>query len=193
MGKPLDAIDDTIRAFIEAQQMFFVATAPLDAAGHLNVSPKGLDTLRVLGPRTLAYLDFVGSGSETIAHIRQNGRIVLMWCAFSGPPNIVRVHGRADVIEPQDLEYAGLRRLFATTAPGVRSIVRVAVERVADSCGFGVPLYEYKGQRSQLARWAEHKGDEGLVEYQREKNRESLDGLPSLRWVAAHAEDDDRR
>jgi hypothetical protein len=191
MGQSHDALDDRIRGFIEAQQMFFVATAPLDPAGLLNLSPKGLDTLRVLGPRALAYLDFVGSGSETIAHLRQNGRVVLMWCAFAGPPNIVRVHGRGRVIEPQDPEYPGLRELFASTAPGVRSIIHIDVERVADTCGFGVPLYQYTGQRSQLAKWAEHKGDEGLVEYQRDKNRQSLDGLPALRWVGADG--DDRR
>jgi hypothetical protein len=193
MGKVLDVIDDRIRGFIEAQQMFFVATAPVDQDGHLNLSPKGLDTLRILGPRALAYLDYVGSGSETIAHLRQNGRIVLMWCAFAGPPKIVRVHGRGDVIEPPDAEFAEIRSLFPPDLPGVRSIVRVTVERVGDTCGFGVPLFEYVGQRSQLTRWAEHKGPEGLGEYQRNKNRVSIDGLPSLRWVGVAAADDDRR
>ena len=192
MGKVHEFIDDRIRAFIEAQQMFFVATAPLDASGHLNLSPKGLDTLRIVGPQTLVYLDYVGSGSETIAHLRQNGRIVLMWCAFAGPPNIVRVHGRGEVIEPPDPAFDGLRGLFPTTAPGVRSVIRIAVERVGDTCGFGVPLYEYTGQRSQLAKWAEHKGTDGLEQYQRDKNRVSVDGLPSLRWVGVAAPDDDR-
>jgi len=193
MGKVHELIDDKIRAFIEAQQMFFVATAPLDPSGHLNLSPKGLDTLRIVGPRTLVYLDYVGSGSETIAHLRQNGRIVLMWCAFAGPPNIVRVHGRGEVIEPPDPEFEELRGLFPATAPGVRSVVRIQVDRVGDTCGFGVPLYEYSGQRSQLTRWAEHKGTEGLNQYQRDKNRVSVDGLPSLRWVDVAAEDNDRR
>jgi hypothetical protein len=192
MGKVHEFIDDRIRAFIEAQQMFFVATAPLDPSGHLNVSPKGLDTLRIVGPRTLVYLDYVGSGSETIAHLRQNGRIVLMWCAFSGPPNIVRVHGHGDVVEPQDPDFDELRGLFSTTAPGVRSVIRIAVERVGDTCGFGVPLYEYAGQRSQLSKWAEHKGTDGLEQYQRDKNRASVDGLPSLRWVGVAVPDDDR-
>jgi hypothetical protein len=193
MGKVHDFIDDRIRAFIDAQPLFFVATAPLDPAGHLNLSPKGLDTLRILGPRTLIYLDYVGSGSETIAHLGQNGRIVLMWCAFAGPPNIVRVHGRGDVIEPPDPEFGEFRGLFPATAPGVRSVVRVAVERVGDTCGFGVPLFEYVGQRSQLTRWAEHKGAEGLEQYQRDKNRVSVDGLPSLRWAGVAAVEDDRR
>jgi hypothetical protein len=193
MGKVLEFIDDRIRTFIEAQQMFFVATAPLEPSGHLNLSPKGLDTLRIVGPRTLAYLDFVGSGSETIAHLRQNRRIVLMWCAFAGPPNIVRVHGRGDVIEPTDPEFDGLRSLFSTTAPGVRSVIRIEIERVGNTCGFGVPLYEYTGQRPQLAKWAEHKGAGGLAQYQRDKNRVSVDGLPSLRWVDVAGTDDDRR
>lgn len=192
MGKAHDFIDDRIRGFIEAQQMFFVATAPADLAGHLNLSPKGLDTLRILGPRTIAYLDYVGSGSETIAHLRQNGRIVLMWCAFAGPPNIVRVHGRGDVIEPPDPEFGELRGSFPPDVKGVRSIIRVTVERAGDTCGFGVPLFEYAGQRSQLTRWADHKGPEGLDEYQRAKNRVSVDGLPSLRWVGVAAPDDDR-
>lgn len=193
MGTAHAFIDDRIRAFIEAQQMFFVSTAPLEASGHLNVSPKGLDTLRIIGPHALVYLDFVGSGSETIAHLRQNGRIVLMWCAFAGPPNIVRVHGRGEVLEPQDPDFAALRDLFPPAAPGVRSLIRVHVERVADTCGFGVPLYQYTGQRTQLTRWAEHKGAAGLERYQREKNRTSLDGLPSLRWAGVAAADDDRR
>jgi hypothetical protein len=193
MGKVHDGIDDRIRGFIEAQQMFFVATAPSEPAGHLNLSPKGLDTLRILGPRTLIYLDHVGSGSETIAHLRQNGRIVVMWCAFAGPPNIVRVHGRGDVIEPSDPEFAEFRILFAADLPGVRSIIRITVDRVGDTCGFGVPLFEYAGQRSQLTRWAEHKGADGLKQYQRDKNRLSVDGLPSLRWVDVAARDDDRR
>ena len=192
MGQVHEFIDDRIRAFIEAQQMFFVATAPLDASSHLNLSPKGLDTLRIVESRTLVYLDYVGSGSETIAHLRQNGRIVLMWCAFAGPPNIVRVHGRGEVIEPPDPAFDGLRGLFQTTAPGVRSVIRIAVERVGDTCGFGVPLYEYMGQRSQLAKWAEHKGTDGLEQYQRDKNRLSVDGLPSLRWVGVATPDDDR-
>jgi hypothetical protein len=193
MGKVHEFIDDRLRAFIEAQQMFFVATAPLESSGHLNVSPKGLDTLRIIEPRTLVYLDHVGSGSETIAHLRQNGRIVLMWCAFDGPPNIVRVHGRGEVVEPQDASFADLRRLFPVELPGVRSVIRVAVERVGDTCGFGVPLFEYRGQRAQLAKWAQHKGAEGLAAYQREKNQRSVDGLPSLRWVEVAGSDGNRQ
>jgi hypothetical protein len=184
-------IDERVRAFIGAQQMFFVATAPLDAAGHLNISPKGLDSLRVLGPHAVAYLDHVGSGAETIAHLRENGRIILMLCAFLGPPKILRLHGRGEVLEPQDAGFGALRALFAA-APAVRAIVRVTVERVSDSCGFGVPLFHYQAQRTQLADWASRKGDAGLLAYQRDRNRVSLDGLPALRWVETPAGSGDR-
>ena len=182
MGKLYEEIDGDVRAFIEAQQMFFVATAPLDGAGHVNVSPKGLDTLRVLTARRIAYLDYVGSGAETIAHLRENGRIVLMFCAFQGPPKIIRVHGRGEVLEPQDAEYRRLRPLFPDVASG-RTIISVGVERIADSCGFGVPLYAYEHQRSQLTDWADRKGEDGLQTYQAERNARSVDGLPALEWA----------
>jgi predicted pyridoxine 5'-phosphate oxidase superfamily flavin-nucleotide-binding protein len=182
MGKTYPAIDARIRAFIAAQQMFFVATAPRDESAHLNISPKGLDTFRVLDDHTIGYLDYVGSGAETIAHLRENGRVVIMFCAFQGPPNIVRLHGRGDVVEPQDAEYAALRPLFPPGA-GSRAIIRVRVDRIADTCGFGVPLYSYEGQRTQLTDWAERKGEPALMEYQEKKNAESIDGLPALRWV----------
>ena len=182
MGKLYERIDQDLRAFIEAQHLFFVATAPLDAAGHVNVSPKGLDSLRVLDERTVAYLDHVGSGAETIAHVRENGRITVMFCAFAGSPKIVRLHGQGRAIEPQDADYATLRSLFPA-APGVRSIVRVDVERVSGSCGFGVPLYSYEGDRTHLADWADRKGEAAVAGYQREKNRTSIDGLPALRWA----------
>lgn len=192
MGKVHESIDDRVRAFIEAQKVFFVATAPLDEAGHINLSPKGLDALRVLGPRTVAYLDHVGSGAETIAHLRENGRIVLMWCAFEGPPMILRAHGHGEVLEPADAAYVRLRGLFPSEPAG-RAIIRVEIERLSDSCGFGVPLYVFSSQRSQLPAWAERKGEAGLMGYQREKNRLSIDGLPALRWTDAAPEPDDRR
>ena len=182
MGKLYKEIDGDVLAFIEAQQMFFVATAPLDGAGHVNVSPKGLDTLRVLTPRTIAYLDYVGSGAETIAHLRENGRIVLMFCAFQGPPKIVRVHGRGEVLEPPEPEYLRLRPLFPD-APSGRAIITVVIERIADSCGFGVPLYQYERQRSQLADWADRQGEDGLRTYQVERNARSIDDLPALEWA----------
>lgn len=182
MGKVYEAIDGAVRAFIERQHVFFVATAPSAVEGHVNLSPKGLDTFRVLGPRTVAYLDHVGSGAETIAHLRDNGRITLMFCAFDGPPKIVRLHGRGEVLEPQDAAFAELRPAFATDPIG-RSIVRVEVRRISDSCGFGVPRYRYEGERDQLPRWAEQRGAAGLTTYQAQKNARSLDGLPALRWV----------
>ena len=179
MAKLYNEIDDGLRAFIEAQQVFFVATAPAGPDGHINLSPKGLGALRILGPRTVAYLDFTGSGVETIAHLRENGRIVMMLCSFEGPPRIVRLHGRGRVIEPHDAEFSALLTHF-TPAPGIRSIIRIEVDRISDSCGYGVPLYRYEGARPQLISWAERKGEVGLKEYQQKNNLSSIDGLPGL-------------
>ena len=180
MGKVFDGIDDKLAAWIAAQHVFFVATAPLGDAGHVNLSPKGLDSFAILSPRSVAYLDVVGSGAETIAHLRENGRITLMFCAFEGLPRILRLHGRGEVIEPGDPEFADLAARFPRQA-STRSVIRVSLSRVADSCGYGVPLLEYKGERSQIADWAERKGPEGLRAYQLERNRVSIDGLPALR------------
>jgi pyridoxamine 5'-phosphate oxidase-like protein len=182
MGKRYAEIDDGLRAFVEAQHVFFVATAPSGDGGHVNCSPKGGDTLRVLGPRDVAYVDFVGSGVETIAHLRQNRRIVLMFCALDGPPRIVRLHGRGRAIEPADPEFAPLLARFAPPADGlhVRAIVRVAVTRVADSCGYGVPLYRYEGPREQLAAWGRRKDAVEIETYKRESNATSIDGLAGL-------------
>jgi hypothetical protein len=181
MGRTYDAIDAGLRTFIETQHIFFVASAPANG-GHVNLSPKGLDTLRIIDNRTIVYLDYVGSGAETIAHLRDNGRIVLMVCAFEGPPKIVRLHGRGEPVEPPDVEYAGLRSLFPPDSQA-RAMIRVRVERIADSCGFGVPLYTFQGHRTQLPAWAERKGEDGLIEYQKKHNRESIDGLPALEWA----------
>jgi hypothetical protein len=182
MGRLYEEIDAGLQAFIEAQRLFFVATAPLDASGHVNLSPKGLDTFRVLGTRQVAYLDHVGSGAETIAHLKENRRIVMMWCAFQGPPRIVRLHGRGEVLEPRSGEYQRLRPLFPETPSG-RAIIHVVADRISDSCGFGVPLYEFQGERSQLAAWAGRKGAEGLRQYQAKTNTVSIDGLPAVTWV----------
>lgn len=180
MGKVYDAIDDGLAAWIRAQRLFFVATAPLAAGGHVNCSPRGHPGLVLLGPREVAWLDLTGSGVETIAHLRENGRIVLMLCAFEGPPRIVRLHGRGQVIEPGDPEFAALRARFGAHE-GVRAVIRVACERISDTCGYGVPLLEYRGERPQLAAWAQRKGVEGVRAYQEEHNARSLDGLPGLR------------
>jgi hypothetical protein len=179
MGRVSDRIDDAVRAFIEVQAMYFVATAPLDANGHINVSPKGLDTFRVLDDRTVAYLDLTGSGVETIAHVKENGRIVVMFCAFQGPPKILRLHGRGRVVEPGDAEFAALQGLFPEYE-STRAIIVVSVQRVGESCGFGVPLMKVDGEREQLRAWARKKGPEGLAQYRAEKNRVSLDGLSGV-------------
>lgn len=180
MGKLFPDIDERNARFIRAQKVFFVATAPLAGDGLVNCSPKGLESFAVLDPTTVAYLDLVGSGIETVSHVRENGRIVFMFCAFDGPPRILRLHGRADVIEPGDAEWEALATHFPRF-PSARSIVRARIHRVADSCGYGVPEYRFEKERSQLHAWAEKRGAEGLEAYKREQNRESLDGLPGLR------------
>lgn len=182
MAKVLKEIDDGIRTFIERQQMFFVGSAPLSADGHVNISPKALDAFRILSPTRVAYLDHIGSAAETIAHVRENRRIVIMFCAFHGPPKIVRMHGRGEILKPGDAGFVELRPLFGD-APPVRAIVVIHVERLSHSCGFGVPLYEYTGQRTQLIDWASRKGDEALLDYQAEKNLTSIDGLTAVDWV----------
>ncbi len=179
MGKAYDAIDDKLREFIEAQHVFFVGTAPRSAEGLLNISPKGLDSFRVLGPDRVAYLDITGSGIETVAHLKENGRITIMFCAFEGRPLILRLYGRGRAIERDDPEWASLIGEL-DELPGLRSIVLVDVERIADSCGWGVPEMSFVGPRDQLVRYAEQLGDEGLREAQSRSNLESLDGLPGL-------------
>jgi len=179
MGKIHSVIDDSSRKFIEAQPLFFVASAPLDSNGHVNVSPKGLDTLRVLGPTTVAYLDLTGSGIETVSHLKENGRIVLMFCAFQGPPKILRLHGRGRVLEPEQKEFSDVSPLFPEYV-GKRAIILVEISRVSDSCGYSVPLLKYEGDRSQLSAWANKLGSEGLNKYRKEKNERSIDRMAGL-------------
>jgi hypothetical protein len=177
MGKTYDGITPDLAEWIAQQALFFVGTAPLAKDGHVNISPKGLDTLRVLGPRRVAWLDLTGSGAETIAHLRENGRIVIMFCAFDGPPRIVRVHGRASVLPPTH----ELAARFDPPEHAVRSVIRVEVERIADSCGYGVPLMRFDGKRTQYDAWVDKKArDGGFEAYIAEKNAESIDGLPAL-------------
>ena len=181
MAKVFDAINPRLAAWIARQRMFFVATAPSGDGGHVNVSPKGpIETLRVLDEHTVAYLDLVGSGAETVAHLHDNGRIVVMLCAFEGPPRIVRLHGRGEVLEADAVEFPGTTALPQQH----RTVIRVEVERVADSCGFGVPLMAYEGERPQSLAWAQSKlakgGPGALDEYVAEKNAVSIDGLPAL-------------
>lgn len=180
MGKVYEEITDHLREWVAKQSMFFVASAPLSEDGLVNLSPKGpVDSLQVLDPHTVAYLDLTGSGVETIAHARENGRIVLMFSAFDGPPKIVRLHGRCDALLPGSPGYELLRPLF-TDYPGVRAIIRTEVMRISDSCGYSVPRFDYTGERDTLVRWAESRGDDGLERYRSEKNARSLDGLPGL-------------
>ena len=180
MARVLDGISAPLREFLEAQPVFFVATAPSSDDGHVNCSPKGLDTFRVLDDHTVAYLDLTGSGIETVAHLRENGRIVFCFCAFEGPPRIVRLHGRGEVLEPAEPDFARLRPLFPPH-DGVRAIIRVELVRIADSCGYAVPFMRYEGDRRQLAAWAAKKGPDGIAGYQATRNRRSLDGLPGLK------------
>jgi hypothetical protein len=189
MGRVSDSISDKQATWIAKQHLFFVGTAPLAEEGHVNISPKGdLRWFRILDSRTVAYLDFVGSGAETIAHARENGRIVVMFCAFDGPPNIVRLHGRATVLPPDD----DLAAVFDPPEHAVRSIIRVEVERVADSCGYGVPLMRFEATRTQYDAWVEKKvRDGGLDDYVAEKNTLSIDGLPAVTAAAGRLEPDD--
>lgn len=178
MGKVYDQIGDDLRKFIEKQPMFFVATAPLSAEGHVNVSPKGLDTFRILSPNRVAYLDMTGSGNETSAHINENGRITFMFCAFKGSPMIVRLYGTGRTVLPETPEWDALVPNFETYY-GYRQIIVADITRVATSCGYSVPLMELVGQRDTLIKWAKAKGDDELVAYRQQKNQYSIDGLPA--------------
>jgi Pyridoxamine 5'-phosphate oxidase len=188
MGKVYEGIDDHQRAWIARQAMFFVGTAPLDGEGHVNVSPKGpIGSLRVLDDHTVAYLDIIGSGAETIAHLRENGRIVVMLCAFEGPPRILRLHGTGEIVLPEDARFDELAAAFddqPAVAESRRAVILVDVARVADSCGYGVPLMSFEGLRPHSDKWAEKKlrtgGDEAFAAYRQEKNEASIDGLPAV-------------
>jgi predicted pyridoxine 5'-phosphate oxidase superfamily flavin-nucleotide-binding protein len=179
MGKLYEHITDRLETFIKKQHVFFVATAPLENTGHVNVSPKGQDTFAILDPHTVAYQDFSGSGAETIAHLKQNGRITIMFCAFEGPPFILRLYGQGEVLEPNNPNFDELNKRFALDL-GVRSIIRVHLTRIQDSCGYGVPLYDFVKPRDTLLKWAQRKGEQGIVKFKREYNVQSIDGLPAL-------------
>ena len=189
MGRIYDRIDDHQRAWIARQALFFVGTAPRADDGHVNVSPKGpIGSLSVLDDHTVAYLDIIGSGAETIAHLRENGRIVVMLCAFEGPPRILRLHGRGEVVLPGDPRFDELLERGGFAQPAVaasrRAVIVVHVERVADSCGFGVPLMRMEGERPHSDAWAHKRvrvhGPDAFTDYQAEKNAVSIDGLPAL-------------
>jgi hypothetical protein len=170
MAKVFEEIDAKLRTWIERQHMFFVASAPSGAGGHVNVSPKGpMDSFRILDSHTVEYDDYVGSGAETVAHLRENGRICVMFCAFDGPPRIVRLHGSGEVVLADD-----------PADRGVRGLIRIRVDRVSDACGYGVPLMDLVAERPQREAWLERKGDDGIREYVGAKNAASIDGLPAF-------------
>jgi hypothetical protein len=179
MGRTHDGLDDQLTSWIAAQHVFFVATAPSGADGHVNLSPKGYDSFRVLDPTTVAYLDLTGSGVETISHLRENGRITFMFCAFEGKPKILRLFGRGRVVLPEDEAFADLVTLFPPQ-PGTRSVIVAELDRIQDSCGYAVPFLAYEGERERLHEWADRKGPDGIVAYHAEKNERSIDGLPGL-------------
>jgi hypothetical protein len=187
MGKVYEEISGRLREFVSAQPVFFVATAPSGPDGHVNISPKGgTGCFAVLDGHRVGYLDYTGSGAETIAHLRDNGRITLMFCAFGGPPNIVRLHGHGTAVFPggdgvaADEGFAALAAAFPAPQRGLRAIIEVRVTRISDSCGYQVPLMSYDGDRDLLARWSERKSDEELVRYRARRNARSIDGLPAL-------------
>jgi hypothetical protein len=179
MSNLRENISPELAAWIARQRVFFVATAPLSPHGHINTSPKGGEAFRVLGPMEVAYQDYTGSGAETAAHLRENGRIVIMFCAFDGPPKIVRLHGRGTIITPQMPKFAELAQQFPPNA-GTRAFIHVTVSRVSDSCGFSVPFYDYRSHRDTLDQWADTQGSDKLAAYRARKNQRSIDGLPAF-------------
>ena len=178
MASWYDEITGEFQAFIAQQHMFFVASAPLSPEGHVNLSPKGLDTFRVFDSHRVAYLDMTGSGNETSAHLRENGRLTFMFCAFEGPPRILRLYGTGQVIRQGHPQWDALAAKF-TAFEGMRQIVVADIDKVQTSCGYAVPLYDYQGQRDTLIRWAEAKGEAGIRQYWQDKNACSVDGLPT--------------
>jgi len=179
MSKTYDRLDEKLIAFIQRQKLFFVATAPLATDGSVNVSPKGYDSLAIIDQNTVAYVDLGGSGIETHAHIRENGRVTLMFCAFEGAANILRIYGRGESVTFEDPGFAEKMKLFPAFERA-RGVVIVHITKVADSCGWGVPFFDYKGERDQLQRWIAAKPYDEWVERRYESNKLSIDGLPGL-------------
>jgi hypothetical protein len=179
MSPAYDEIRPDHAAWLAEQPVFFVATAPSGPGGHVNVSPKGYDTFRVLGPRRVAFLDLTGSGAETVAHVRQNGRITFMFCSFGAKPRVLRLQGTGTVVVPGDDGFAEAAALFPEQL-GTRAVITADLDRVATSCGYGVPVSAGFTRREMLDEWADRKGPEGLANYHAEKNARSIDGLPAL-------------
>ncbi len=173
MGKKYSEIDDKIKAFIQAQKLFFVGTAAPD--GRVSVSPKGTDTFRIIDKNRIAWLNLSGSGNETAAHLLENSRMTIMFCAFEGSPNILRLYGKARAYHPRDPEWQDLMPLFPAL-PGARQIIDMQLELLQNSCGMAVPYFDYQGERNELLKWAEDLGDAGIQKYWEDKNQLSLDG-----------------
>ena len=176
MAKFYSELNSSLRDFIQEQKLFFTATAPLQ--GRINLSPKGIDTFRCIDDQTVAYLDLTGSGNETAAHLKENGRMTIMFCSFSEKPLILRLYGKGRVIRSKDEEWESFYSLF-DSLPGERQIIVLDIESVQTSCGYGVPLYEFKQERNTLIEWAQKKGEQGIKEYWQAKNLTSIDGLPT--------------
>ncbi len=179
MGRTFDAIPDHLVSWMEEQPIYFVASAPLSADGHVNVSPKGGDSFRVIDANTVAYQDLTGSGAETIAHTRENGRLTIMFASFGDKPNIVRLFGTGEAVLPDDADFADLYARFPDH-PGTRSIMRLRTREITTTCGYAVPMMELVGHRTTLDEWVDRKSPEDLDEYRVQKNSYSLDGLPAL-------------
>lgn len=178
MGDVFKIIDQDLADWIGAQKLFFVSTSPMAKDGHINTSPKGLDSFRVLGPTSVAYADFNGSGIETAAHLKENGRILIMMCAFNGPPRIVRLHGHGEYFELGTKGFEDLKPQFGIDS--LRGIVCVQLKRISDSCGYGVPKYDFVEDRRALPKWCDSKTREQMTEYQQGNNSTSVDGLPGI-------------
>lgn len=177
MAKFFPELSEGLRQFIDRQKIYFVSTAP--AAGRVNLSPKGMDTFRVLTLQRFGYLDATGSGNETAAHLRENGRLTIMFCAFEEAPLILRLYARGRSVQPHDAEWAQLRPLFGPPLAGERQLIVGEIESVQTSCGYAVPFFNYEGEREELIEWAEKKGPAGVLAYRAEKNQRSIDGLPT--------------
>ena len=179
MGKLYSNLDENLQKWIANQKIFFVATAPLSGEGHVNCSPKGLDSFRVISPNEVAYQDLTGSGIETISHLQENKRIVILFCAFEGPPKILRLYGEGEVVVQGNRKFENLESIFPKRL-GTRAFIHIQLNRITDSCGYGVPLYEFKGDRETMDKWAAAKGEQGIIDYRQLKNKESIDGLKGL-------------
>lgn len=179
MSDSYDSLNDKHIEFINRQKVFFVATAPMSSTGSVNLSPKGYDSIQIIDPNTVAWIDLGGSGIETHAHLKENGRITMMFCAFEGPANILRIYGRGEAVAMNEPGFAELKALFPNF-DRARAIIKISISRVSDSCGWGVPFYEFKSEREQLQRFIDHKPMDEWKEHRYNTNAKSIDGLPGL-------------